>query len=391
MSANIVYGGQNTDGYVALASSRLNPQGKLYRKQILPWGDFKYGGNTITIDEKFADSLIKNFSAGYCDIVQVPIVDDKNRHSEDPTRNIGRVVDVERGPKGVYAIIDAVKYADDLGKTLIGASAMMSTNYTDTKTGKHVGPTLLHCAVTNRPYITNLDDFDEVIAMSVDTSEEETVLLGAANTEEKVMPKTREELLAELKKDHGIDVEALQAQVAEKDTKVTELSASVEEKDAKIVELSGKIEEKDAEVVELAAKVVEVNEGDEVSLADVGNAIVELSAKIDAKDAQIVELSGKVDEIQAEKEELRTAAAESEVEGYIKTGRILPKQRERMIKLSLEDREAFEDLLPENAIVTLSESGVTSHQDTNSDEAKEQQSETERLAKLARELAGIKE
>src|SRR5215207_2318806 len=148
MSTNIVYGGQNTDGYVELASSLLNPKGKLYRKQILPWGDFKYGGDTITIDAKFADDLIKNFSAGYCDIVQVPLVDDKNRHSEDPTRNIGRVVDIERGPKGVYAVIDAVKYADDLGKTLIGASAMMSTNYTDTKTGQKVGPTLLHCAVT---------------------------------------------------------------------------------------------------------------------------------------------------------------------------------------------------------------------------------------------------
>lgn len=388
---NLVYSGANTDGYVELASSRLKPQGKLFRKQILPWGDLKYGGQTIDINEQFADQLIKNFSAGVCDIVQVPLVDDKNHHSEDPSRNVGRVVDIETGPKGIYAVIDAVKHQDDFGKTLLGASAMMSTNYTDTKTGTRVGPTLLHCAVTNRPYITNLDDFDEVISASVDTSEEETVLLGAANTEEKVMPKTREELFAELKETHGIDVEALQAQVAEKDTKVTELSASVEAKDAEIVELSGKIEEKDTEVVELAAKIVEVKDGEEVSLSEVGNAIVELAAKNDELAAQIEEQGKTIEEIKAEKETLRLSAAEAEVETLIKGGRILPKQRKKMIKLSLEDRETFEELLPDDSIVQLSEKGITSHEDTNSDEAKEKQSETARLVKLARTQAGIKD
>jgi hypothetical protein len=166
---NVVMAGTGPrDEFVECAARPgVKPKGKLFRKQLLHWGEFAHPnlpGKKITVDEAFADKLITNFSRGVCDIVQVPIVDDKNKHTEDPLRNIGEVIDLERDDKGIYALVDArsEKYASELGKTLIGASAMMNLDYTDTKTGEKVGPTLLHMAITNRPYITGLDAFDEV-------------------------------------------------------------------------------------------------------------------------------------------------------------------------------------------------------------------------------------
>ena len=364
MATNIITSGEGTEGYVELASRQgVKPQGRLFRKQILPWGPFKHPkkpDEEIQIDEGFAKSLVANFSRGVCDIVQVPVVGDKNEHVEDPFRNIGRVVDVDYDEKGVFAYIDAMKNADDLGKTLIGASAMMSLDYTDTKTGEKVGPTLLHCAVTNRPYITNLEDFTEVIAASADT-DDETVLLGAAqNSEENTMPKTLEELLAELKDSHGIDVAALQAKVAEKDEETAQLSS------------------------------VLGSEGDEITLANVAEAVVQLAAEKKDLEAKVEEQAVSLSALQEQKDEADKKVAENEIDGYIKQGRILPKQREAMVKLSMTDRETFETLLPEDSIVSLSEEGVTTHEDTNSDEDKSKQTAVQRYLEMADAMAGRK-
>ena len=124
------------------------------------------------------DHLMTNFTDGVADIVQVPKVDGQNKHTEDPDRNIGEVVDLKRREDGgLDAIID-VRTADTekIGKTLLGASAMMHMDYTDTRTGSRMGPTLLHTAITNRPYITGLDDFQEYVAASADTSDDTEVV-----------------------------------------------------------------------------------------------------------------------------------------------------------------------------------------------------------------------
>ena len=148
-----------------------NTKGKVFKKQILPFGTFAHPntpGTRLTIDRGMAETLVKNFNDRVCDIVQVPIVDGENKHNEDPLRNIGEVVGLDIDEDGVNALIDARKpeLAGELGRTLIGASAMMHMNYTDTRSGNKVGPTLLHVAVTNRPYITDLKDFEEVVAAS---------------------------------------------------------------------------------------------------------------------------------------------------------------------------------------------------------------------------------
>ncbi len=334
------------DGYINLART---PSGRLVKKQILHYGEFahpKVKGAKLKVDETVADALIRNFKDGICDIVQVPIVNDTNTHVEDPLRNIGEVVDVQKNERGVYAIIDARKNADDLGKTLIGASAMMHMDYTDTKTGKQVGPTLLHVAVTNRPYITNLDGYEDVIAASADMQEgEEPVVFTPAEETPEEREMGLDELLAELKNKHGVDVEALK------------LSADSNAK------------------LEAALSAVLPESG---SVEDVSKAVVELSAKNSALEEQIAALSAANDKAQQK-------LAEDEVDGLIKAGKILPAKRDTFVKLSRDNRELFDALVPEQPIVALSEQGF---QTTEIPANETLDADIERLAKLANGLKG---
>jgi hypothetical protein len=305
----------------ALARQR-KVQGKLFEKHILNYGPLIHPktGDTITIDDAFVRTMQDNFAKGVCDIVQVPLANDRNEHVEGPAANLGEVVGIRSRDNKVYALLDARQDADKFGKTYLGASAFLSTNYTNSSTGQKAGPTLLHVAVTNRPYVTNLEPYQEVLAASSDNTGEVVVLTPP---EEPEVPLTREQLLEQLKKDHGIDVEALQARLAAAppapDTAA--LSAAV------------------VEALQTAGIQLSAGDGNgELKLTDVSAAVVELAADNKA-------LRGSV-------EELKLAAAETEVDGYIDAGRLLPKTRETAIELALgkgQGRKGLESILaPEN-------------------------------------------
>lgn len=297
---------------VALARSR-RVQGTLYEKHILNKGVLLHPktGEKIRIDDAFVAAMQDNFAKGYCDIVQVPLANDKNEHVENPGANLGEVVGIKERDGKVYALIDARQDADKFGKTYLGASAYLSTNYTDSATNSKVGPTLLHVAVTNRPYVTGLEDYKEVLAASADSTGEVVVLTAAP---EETVPMTREEMLAALKSEHGIDVEALQAAAAQPPAPdVTALTGSV------VQAL------KDGGYVSLAA------DPGTVSLGDVTAAVVELAA--DNKGLR--ETVGG----------LQRQAAETEVEGYIAAGRLLPKTRAAAVEMALARRDDLEAIL----------------------------------------------
>lgn len=342
---------QDASGFVELARTK---KGRLFRKMILPMNDsFTHPANpskSIRVDKQFAETLRQNFKAGLCDIVQVPIVNDANQHVEDPTRNIGEVVDLTYDDKGVYALIDARKSAEDLGNTLLGASALMHMNYADTKTGQKKGPTLLHVAITNRPYITNLADFEEIVAASADTSgETPVVMIPATDTEEKM---ELDQMLSVLKDEHGIDVLALQERANSGSQELVTALSNV------LSDATGKTP----------------SQGGALTIKDVADAVVELAE-------ERVALSSQVADLVAQNEELALKEAAAEVDSLIRCGRILPKQRDTMIALSRADRDTFEALLPDDAIVALSEEGVATHDAP--DVSKDMQENIARLAELA--------
>lgn len=383
LSGLVAFGSAKGDqGFVELAGT---PGGKrLFKKQILKIGQpFVHPGDpksSITVDKQFAETLKKNFENGIADIVQVPIVDGQNRHTEDPTRNLGRVVDLSYDDKGVYATIDAVKHADDLGKTLLGASALMHLNYKDTADGQAKGPTLLHVAITNRPYITNLSDFEEIVAASAggmvgqsapakrsrfsrldalgvplsgaDTDikqEAPTVLVPATATDNMSKEDTMDldEMLSALKSEHGIDVPALQQAAAATSP----------------------------EMVAALSNVLGVDKPEtDITLSDVAEAVIELAE-------EKVALSGQVEVLVKANDMMEQEKAEKEVDDLVKAGRILPKQRDVMVALSRKDRESFDALVPEDSIVSLSAVGVDTFDAP--EKGKKMQEDIDRLAALA--------
>lgn len=345
----------SNSSYIELANTGgRQVSGRLFRKQILHEGHFIHPANAakkVTIDRKFAESLVENFNAGACDIVQVPIVDDKNRHSEDPTRNIGEVVGLSYEPGvGVFADIDVRKYADDLGKTILGGSAMISLAYQDKVTGEVKTPVLLHVAATNRPYLTNLEGFKEVLAMSdTETDQEEIFFLS------ELEPSTggamsKDELIAALK-EYGVDVPDLQRRAAAVDD---------------IAALSNLIDPKDSTL----------------TLSDLAQATVELDEKTVELTNQITAANEQVEAIRKERDELLLSAAEKEVDDLIADGRILPKAREKMIQLSVNDRETFDALVPDEAIVQLSENQTVTTFETPEGSDAEAVAEIDRYASM---------
>lgn len=344
------------DNFVALGRTA---QGKLFKKHILTEGTLIHPQTKehIPIDGKFLDTMVANFNSGVCDIVQIPLANKLNEHDESPDRNIGEVIGLEHDGDKLYAITD-IRRADaqeEVGSTLLGASAFMHTDYTDTHTDQKVGPTLLHMAVTNRPYVTGLEDFKELIAASADNDGETVLLTAAAPVEEPTkVPKTLEELKAELKADHNIDLDALQ------------LSATKPVEPAKPTEPVVPKLDKDTVLALTAAGVlkppVEGDKPEEVTGEDVTSAIVELAGnylKLSADHTQVKEM---VDTISRERSEM-------EVDGLIRQGRVMPAQKDTFVELSMQNRDLFAKLVPETPIIKLAnEQGTTAPEEPEAPE-----------------------
>ncbi len=373
---------EDGEGFIELTPRQRTSSSRLFKKHILNKGTLIYpgvSGGKIEVDDEFVSALKKNFDAGVCDIVQVPLADSNNRHSEDPDRNIGEVVGIEESDGKVYAIIDArdSTRADKLGSTLLGASAFLSTNYKDTTTGEPVGPALLHVCVTNRPYVTGLEEYEEIVAASADTSNEVVVLTPEAveestSTQRKEEPRvaTLNELLTELKLSHQVDVPAMQAKLE----KVEAELSSAPEADS-IVALTEQVAELTSSNEALVAEVEVLKPSSELlvklSSALTESGVVELSeGQTLEADAILSKIADVVEEniaLSATVKEAEEALALSEVEALVTEGRILPAQRDAMLELRLSNKEMFDRLVPEQPLVSLSAEEGQGVQDSDLD------------------------
>ncbi len=367
----------NGDGFVQLARTRT---GTLFRKHLLTLGTLKHPktGEDVVLDASFAKQLKKNFDDGVCPIVQIPLANKSNEHDESPDRNIGEVVDIEVNDGKVYGILDVRKpeYAKEMGKTLLGASAMLSMDYTDTKTGKKVGPTLLHSCVTNRPYVTDLDGYEQIVAATADKSGEQTILLTpdavvldappaieethvgddtATTTETAPTKPSLQELLDTLKTDHNIDVAGLQAKATDNATAAS-LSQAVTD-------------------ALTQAGIIKLTQTDDKTLSteDVVSAVSELATNNVALTTRVQGLERK--------------DAENHVHGLVTGGYIKPAQENAFVELKLTNQAMFDKLVPTEPVIQLSqEAGVTPPADKS--HVADVDAEVERLAKVLAQQAG---
>lgn len=393
-----------SDEYVELSRERAYT-GHRWRKHLLNLGTLVHPqtGEKLALDDQWFDRLKTNFANGVCDIVQAPLADANNKHSEKPTDNAGEVMDITRDGDKVYVDIDVrdPKVHEGLkNRTILGASAFLHMDYKDTKTDQRVGPTLLHSCFTNRPYVTGLEDYEEIAASHSDDGEVKVfeqpapgandVLPAAVNlsyncttgqwldpngtlytlttpvtgttgtlwvgpagiqpqvtpadntgqdvqlSKERQMPPTKEELFEALKKDHGIDVAALQA--SSEAGRQVGLTMDAQELTTAISTAL-----RQAPTVQLSQ---EQEGATSLTGPDVVNAVVELANTNQQLGAKVTELVRK--------------DAEREVEEYIRDGKVLPKQRAAMVELALTNRDMLAALLPDEPVIKMSaQAGIT--------------------------------
>jgi len=151
--------------YVELASQGA----RRFRKHILNVGEtfvHPATGKPLTVTEDWWQRMKTNWDNQVCPIVQFPAANEKNQHTEDPRANLGQVTNLTREGRKVYVDIDVPDpaVADKIGKTILGASAMLHLNYRDSRSGERVGEVLCHVAATNRPHLVDLDPFEELAA-----------------------------------------------------------------------------------------------------------------------------------------------------------------------------------------------------------------------------------
>jgi hypothetical protein len=346
-------------GSVPLELARQT-QGRLFEKHILNTGPLIHPktGERINVDEAFMDSIVRNFDNNVCDIVQVPLANDDNQHVENADANKGEVTQLRKRNGKLYAVVDAREDPDKFGKTYLGASAFLSTNYTDSRDGKKAGPTLLHVAVTNRPYVVGLEPFREIIAATATSDNDAEIVV--LSQEETVVPMTLEEMLAELKAKHGIDVEELQVKASAPPPPAPPAPPAPEP------DYSALTAALTAALANTPAGVQLTNTSTEsITLDDVVGSVVELSR-------QNTVLAKGYDDMRRER-------ATEVVDHYIGDGYILPKQRDFAIDLKLtRPQEDFDAFLPADKVVPVEEqSGFTPPRDER--ESKAQGDEVLRL------------
>lgn len=359
--------------------------GRLFKKQILRTGPLvlpKSGGKKYNITKEFLAEMVKNFDSGVVPTVQVPLVNKDNEHTDDPKQNTGFVTKLELSADGkLYAYIDARKHAEDFGKTIVGCSAMFYfSGYEDSRTGEKLNtPVLAHVALTNRPWVHGLEDFESVSLSNaagedvtvLEQSEEETteegnevaknetsdenadlnndtVLPGEnAPVDKEIKEMTKEELIELLKTEHGIDVADLTEKAALSNTLSTALA------DAGAVKLS--------------------HGSSNVSSEEIVTAVVALATNNVTLGKENVELSNAV-------KELKTESATKEVEALVEEGRILPAAKDGMIELKLSNPALFDQVVPAEPVVKLSqENGTSEEPDANLTPAEKAAKEVERI------------
>lgn len=363
MSDYVIVPSGKSEDFVPLARVK---SGRLFKKHLLSTGTLIHPATNeeIPITEDFLGTIKTNFEKGVCDTVAIPLANEANQHSEDPDRNIGEVIGVEVNDGKLYAVMDIrdENRAEKLGKTYLGASAMLHMDYVDTSTGERAGPTLLHAAITNRPYVTGLEDYQEikeVVAATSDRAEDAVMLRFAVEAppmqppaqrpavEEKAMADeitgtetqdtapaevSLDDLLATLKNKFAIDVPALQTAAAQANA-----TASLSKALSEALEGAG--------VVKLSN-----NTDDKVSNEDIVGAIKELAA-------DKVALTNRVGTLERQN-------AESEINTLISAGRVLPAQKDAMVELKLSNQAMFDKIVPSQPIVKLdNEKGATPPED----------------------------
>ena len=143
--------------------------GTIYRKQLVKFGEWENpdypwfsDDPKMTLDEDWGNRVKENFDAGNLGSkVPVPL-----NHTDDVKANTGELVGVEvvdgDGLYGNLEIRDAQTIEDLDNGLIFDVSISFVWDLVRQDNGKHYGPTLLHVALVNTPYLIGMSSFEKV-------------------------------------------------------------------------------------------------------------------------------------------------------------------------------------------------------------------------------------
>lgn len=146
-------------------------EGTRYRKQLAKYGewvnpDFPWFSDSpmMTLDDAWGEKIVENFNNNVLGSkVPVPL-----NHTDDVKENTGEVLSVESVPgDGLYGILDikdqpTVSKIDD--GIIFDVSISFAWDFVRTDDNKHYGPTLVHVALVNTPYLVGMGGFEKLNA-----------------------------------------------------------------------------------------------------------------------------------------------------------------------------------------------------------------------------------
>jgi phage I-like protein len=159
---NKIYTFTPTDSHLR----QLSGSKTIFKKQLIRFGEWIdpiYPEDVMRIDRVFLETIVKNFKAGIPGRIPVPLT-----HTDNPEYNTGEVVELTiegdgaNVEDGLYGLLEIRREdtAEDIRNELIfDVSISFSPNYTDNENGALYGPTLLHTALVNNPYIKKMGGF----------------------------------------------------------------------------------------------------------------------------------------------------------------------------------------------------------------------------------------
>lgn len=135
---------------------------KVWRKQILPLGSINYDGRQIKFDSDYHKELVQNFRAGAYSQVPFQLADADNRHTNDPERTRGQLVDLRAEPSGLYGYFELTDPTVVLNNQNLGVSCRILENYTRESDDKTFGRVLQHVLGTLDPRISGMKPWESV-------------------------------------------------------------------------------------------------------------------------------------------------------------------------------------------------------------------------------------
>lgn len=270
---------------------------RVFRKQILKFGEIDYHGRVVRFDAPYADNVIKAFRDQAFDTVPFVLADSDNKHTRDPLRARGEIIDLEATDSGLDAVItlnqDAAKIVEDNPKFGVSVSIKEQFQRAD---GKNYDAALAHVLGTFEPMLPGMSPWQTINASADEGEVLDLTQVDLASTKETRMGKydeeaqeklfsRLEELLAVL--DNSDDEE----EVEETEETTDDEAAQVDDDDQLTAE----------DIEELRAFLAQVDAG-ELQVEEVVNASLE-------DDSRTLELSNA---LQAQEREIRTLRAEND-------------------------------------------------------------------------------